>query len=115
MKLLALTIGGVGSPGSYKITPPGGLGTGSITAGNVDLPTLAKNGLTILFSVAVLLSFIFILIGGFKWILSQGDKKQLDEAQKTITFAIVGLVLVLLSFFILNLIGYLFQVPLMVK
>lgn len=110
MKLLAFSIGGNGSP-TYTITLPGGLGG----AGTVDLPTLVRNSLTILLSVAILLAFFFIVFGGFKWMLSQGDKKQLDEAQKTITFAVIGLVLVLLSFFILTLIGFLFQVPLISK
>lgn len=70
--------------------------------------------LLILFAI-ILLAFFFILFGGIKWITSQGDKKQLEGAQKTIQYALVGLVLGLLSFFIINFLGFLFGVPLLGK
>lgn len=109
MKLLALTIGGNGGP-TYTINVPA-LG---------DLPSLSLQrlitfGVLFLLTVAILLAFFFVLFGGLKWILSQGDKKQLENAQKTIQYALVGLVLVLVSFFIINLIAFLFQVPLLGK
>lgn len=107
MKLLALTIGGNGSP-TYNVALPGGLGN----IGSIQLPKLITFSINLLLTVAVLLAFFFVLFGGLKWMLSQGDKKQVEEAQKTLTFAIVGLVITFLSFFILNIIGFAFQVPL---
>lgn len=52
-------------------------------------------------SVAV----IFIIVGGVRFILSGGDPKKLDQSKKTIGFAILGLFLIFLSFFIVNLIA----------
>lgn len=48
--------------------------------------------------------FILLLVGGFKFITSGGDPKAVEGAQKTITYAIIGLVVILLSFLILVLI-----------
>lgn len=48
---------------------------------------------------------IFIIFGGMKFIFSGGDPKALDGAKKTITYAIAGIVLILLSFLIINIIG----------
>lgn len=49
--------------------------------------------------------FVFLLIGGIKYITSGGDPKATESAQKTITYAIGGLVLLLVSYLILVLIG----------
>lgn len=51
------------------------------------------------------IAVIFIIIGGIRFILSGGDPKKLDQAKKTITFAVLGLILVFLSFFIVNFIA----------
>jgi len=48
--------------------------------------------------------FILLLVGGIKYITSGGDPKATEGAQKTITYAIGGLALILLSYLILVLI-----------
>jgi hypothetical protein len=48
--------------------------------------------------------FILLLVGGIKYITSGGDPKAAEGAQKTITYAIGGLILILLSYLILVLI-----------
>jgi len=48
---------------------------------------------------------IFIIFAGFKYITSRGDAKQVEGARKTLTFAIVGLILVLSAFLIIVLIS----------
>jgi hypothetical protein len=48
--------------------------------------------------------FVLLLIGGFKYITSGGDPKAVEGAQKTITSAIIGLILILASYLILILI-----------
>ena len=53
---------------------------------------------------AAIILFVFLLVGGFKYITSAGDPKALEGAQKTITYAIGGLIVVLLSFLVLVLI-----------
>lgn len=107
MERIALTIGG-GSGPSYTIVPPAQVAF----LDRLHIQNLVSFGITLLLTVAVLLSFFFVIFGGLKWMLSQGDKKQVEDAQKTITFAIIGLLVVFFSFFILNIIGFAFRVPL---
>jgi hypothetical protein len=45
---------------------------------------------------------IFIVFAGIKFITSGGDPIKVEGAKKTMTFAIIGLVIVLLSFVILK-------------
>lgn len=56
---------------------------------------------------AGVVALFFIVISGIKFITSGGDPKQVEGARKTLTWAIIGLVVVFLSFFIVKLISYL--------
>jgi TRAP-type C4-dicarboxylate transport system permease small subunit len=42
--------------------------------------------------------FILMLYGGFKWMSSSGQQKQIEEAQKIITHSIIGLIVVILAY-----------------
>lgn len=66
----------------------------------------------ILLTLAFLLSFFYLLWGGISWITSGGNKESLERARKKVTYAILGLVLVLLSFFILFTLAEMFGVRL---
>lgn len=63
---------------------------------------------TIAFIIAVLVALFFLIWGGIKWITSGGDKGGVEAARNQIIAAIVGLIIVFLSFFILNLVLGLF-------
>ena len=54
-----------------------------------------------------------MVIGGMQWITSGGDKTKLEAARKRITYAIIGLIVALMSFLIVNILGYLFGVKLL--
>lgn len=41
---------------------------------------------------------VLILIGGFKWMTSQGNSQKIEDAKKTITSAAIGLAIVLASY-----------------
>ena len=53
---------------------------------------------------AVVVCFFLLIIGGSRWITSGSDKEQLASAQKTLTAAIVGLVIVFSAWAILSLV-----------
>lgn len=57
-----------------------------------------------LLSFAAIALFIMLLIGGFKYLTSGGDPKNLESAKATLTYAIIGMVLLALTFLILVLI-----------
>lgn len=95
MRFLAVKIGG------QDLNPPAGIPTGGFDT----MQTVIRNGLVILFIVAVVLSLVFIIWGGISWTTSGGDKEALQKARKKITFAIIGLIVTLLAFLIINFIG----------
>ena len=51
------------------------------------------------------LAILFIVIGGVKYITAGGNEKQVASAKSTLTYAIIGLLLVLMSSVILKLIA----------
>lgn len=63
---------------------------------------------SILLIIAIVLALIYLVYGGIKWITSGGDKQKVDGARSHITAAIVGLVLALAAYLILNLVTYIF-------
>ncbi|MBI5449634.1 hypothetical protein HY948_04965 [Candidatus Gottesmanbacteria bacterium] len=64
--------------------------------------TLFTNLVTAIVSIAGIALFIMLLVGGFKFLFSAGDQKQLEEARGTITSAIIGLVVIVAAYLILR-------------
>jgi hypothetical protein len=63
-----------------------------------DLGALIRNVLAIIFFVAGLLAFVFLLIGGLQWITSGGDKQAASAARDRITASLVGLIIIVAAF-----------------
>ena len=61
--------------------------------GNVVEAVLALGGIVL---------FIMLLSGGFRYITAGGDPKGIEEAKKTLTYAIGGMVLLAMAFLILR-------------
>lgn len=59
-----------------------------------------------LIACAGIVALFMIVFAGYQFMFSGGDAKSLDGARKTLSYAILGLILVFLAFFILSLIGY---------
>lgn len=78
------------------------LPTGNLT--NMFL-FIAKGFLSILGIWAV----IFIIVGGFRMVMAQGNEESYTQAKRTITWAILGLVLAVLSFSIVAIVQNLLQ------
>ncbi len=78
---------------------------GSDVASLKCIPYLFQNVVTAALIFAGAIAVIIVIISGIKFITSSGDPKQVEGAKQTMTYAIIGLVLVLLSFVIVNFIG----------
>jgi hypothetical protein len=66
---------------------------------------LIANILKIAVSFIGLVAFMIFIFSGFRILLSGGDSKAVESAKGSITFAVVGLVVALSAFIILNLIS----------
>src|SRR5258708_37585134 len=109
IKQLALTIGDPNNPDKstiLKIEPPQGIGFYSVSS-------LLSFGVTILLVISIVLTLFFLVLGGIDMITSGGDKQKVVNARHKLTYAVLGLLVVFLSFFIVNLIGSVFGVDLL--
>lgn len=76
---------------------------------------IVKLGVDLFFFFGVLLTFGFIFFGGVKWLMSQGEKKAVEEARNILIFSIIGFVVMCLAFLAISIIGTFFKVPLIGK
>jgi len=70
------------------------------TSGTIS--TTIKNIVFMLSSIIGVIAVIMIIIGGFKYITAGGDSSKVSSAKSTITYAIVGLIIVALAQFIVQ-------------
>jgi len=61
--------------------------------------------ITAVLGLAAIALFLMLVVGGFKYITSGGDPKSVDAARRTLTYAIVGMVILASAFLILRFIG----------
>lgn len=88
LKSLALTLPGgqtIDNPPLLKITGLGGFLSGL---------------LNIAFYVAMFLAFYYLIWGAFQYIVASGKKDELQKARQRINWALVGLIVVFLAYFI---------------
>lgn len=70
-----------------------------------DLPaieTLIKNISSIITNAAGAIAVLMIIIGGITYITSAGNSERIEKGKKTLTYAILGLLLVILAKVILK-------------
>jgi len=108
-----------GCTGSFTVSGGGGGGGGFTIDLNTQLagklPTFGPAAVVtfivqILIVAAFIIAFIFLLLGGIRWITAGGDEKAIAGARGMITGALIGLIVVLAAFTIIKLIEYFFSV-----
>lgn len=75
------------------------------SASNYNIPDVINKGLAYAILLAGLMSVVFIIIGGFSFILSGGAEDKIKQAVGTIRYAIIGLIITILSVVIVQAIG----------
>jgi hypothetical protein len=81
--------------GSYRGR---GQPTELFSGGDALIPRLIN---LMLFIVGIL-AIIFLIFGGIRYVISGGDKSKVDAAKNTILYAIVGLVVAILGYAVVN-------------
>ena len=101
---------------------PGALDTTCVTADGVatlqGFECIFANILSIIIPLAGMAAFVTLIIGGFQYLASAGDPKQLQKATGTITAAVIGIAVILGIWFIFKLLNLItgldllqFQIP----
>jgi hypothetical protein len=70
------------------------------------LQCLLANTLTVVLSLFVLIGFVMVVYGAVMYMLSGGQPQRMEKAKDTITYVVIGLILAISSFVIINLIVY---------
>jgi len=99
MKILSFSIPGAnGTP--VDISGVGGMPHG----GASSLGGIIATGLNLAILAAIIVCLFMLILGGFGWMTSEGDKQKVAQARQRLTMSIVGLIVIFLSFMIINII-----------
>lgn len=88
-----------------SVNPPAGVPTDT----KAVIGTI-KTVLTLAYAVAGVAAVIFIIYGGYRYIISAGDTDGVRKAQQTLIYAVAGLVIVIISSLVFNFIARLLGV-----
>ena len=100
-----------GSGGSTDICPPGSKNPGAtnIAACNIDpvhknddLISDVNNIINVVIGVLGVVAVVVVIYGGFLFLTAQGDPGKIKKGKDSITWGIIGLVIALLSWSIIN-------------
>lgn len=98
----------VPTPPCAQYTKPGGqCETVSTAIGNIhtDVASLVQNLFSILLGLAGGVAILLIIVAGYQLIASQGNPEKVKEGRERLTSAIVGLLFIIFSVVILQIIG----------
>jgi hypothetical protein len=90
-------------PAGFALAEPNNTIIGA--AQNYDIVQIINKGLAYAIIIAGLLSVVFIFIGGISFILSGGEEGKIKQAVSTIRYAIIGLIITILSVVIVGTVG----------
>ena len=74
----------------------------SIGLGSADLRTTVTNIINWVLGLLGIIAVIMILYGGFIWLTAAGNEENVTKAKNILSAAIIGLVIVLLAWAIVN-------------
>ncbi len=92
---------------SFDITPPKDIPQpiNSVKQAGSTFYNMLQAVITLVFTFAALAVLFFVVWGALEWIISGGDKESLAKAKKKITTALIGLLVLSLSFLLVTLVG----------
>jgi TRAP-type C4-dicarboxylate transport system permease small subunit len=79
---------------------------------NLTPASLVSGAISLVLLIVALVFFFMLIWGGLRWVMSQGDQKNVETARNQITNALIGLAIVFAAFAIMKLIGAVFGIDL---
>ena len=92
------------SQASVVLAEPTSIDINPGTTASFELPALITAAVQAVIVIAGLLTFAFLVWGGIEWLTSGGDKEKYEAARGRITAAVIGLVIVVAAWAILQVI-----------
>ncbi|OGC81565.1 MAG: hypothetical protein A2V81_04780 [Candidatus Abawacabacteria bacterium RBG_16_42_10] len=84
----------------------------SVSDSGYSVLELINKGIALVILLAGFLSIVFMLWGGIRFIVSGGKEDKVKSAVHTIRYAVIGLIVTILSITVINLIGRVFNLQL---
>jgi len=84
------------------------MGGGLMVTNQFNIVDMANLAVAIAIILAGTLSVFYIFVGGISFILSGGQEDKIKQAVHTIRYAIIGLIVTILSVTIIKIVGYIF-------
>ena len=86
----------------YQACKPGDTSVVCQAKNETGAEDLVKNIINILLTVASVVAVIMIIFGGIRYATSNGDSNQVTAAKNTIMYAVIGLVIAIFAYAIVN-------------
>lgn len=67
---------------------------------NLTLVDVIQNAITYILGFAAAIAVLFLIIGGIRYMASQGNAEATEAAKHTILYSVIGLLVIVLSFII---------------
>lgn len=97
---------------AYADTPEQALGNvaapsqvAAIGSGSEGIGNFVGNLIGIVYTVAAIVFLFMMIWGAFQWMTSGGEKEGIAAARKRLTYAIIGILLLAVTFFLAGIIG----------
>jgi hypothetical protein len=83
----------------------GGTGLACTFGGATSVSQVILNIINIILALAGLIAVLVLIIGGFRYVTSFGNEETVGQAKKMIINAIIGIVIIILSFVIVRVVS----------
>lgn len=115
---LALTLGlSAMQPVAAQNNIEGGIGAGALSAKSNEQPDnidgdngMFKRITDVLLFIVGAVAVIMLIVGGIRYVTSGGNQQAVSDAKNTILYAIVGIIVVLLAYAVVNFVVSQFRV-----
>ncbi len=87
------------------ISPPANLGDLAKGTGAQGISLLLSRIIELIYIAGGLVFVFMVIMSAFQWIMSGGDKEAVGKARGRLTYAIIGIILMALSFVIIRVVG----------
>lgn len=93
---------------TINVAPQAGSQFGALT--NLTVGKIVSGVISLSMLLVALVFFFILILGGLKWVTSEGDEKKVAAARAQITNGLIGLAIVFAAFAIMKLIDVIFGV-----
>lgn len=76
-----------------------------------NIGSIVSGLLTYIFPIAGFLLLLYLIFGGYQFMLSRGDPKALQDAKAKITYALIGFIIIFVAYWLMQLIARILSIP----